>query len=266
MKIYQVDAFTDQPFKGNPAGVCILDIIHPDAWMLSLAAEMNLSETAFLLKQETGFSLRWFTPKREVSLCGHATLASAHILWEENYLKPEDEACFDTQSGMLTAKKDGDWIEMDFPARVAVDTETNPVLNRALNIVPIHSAKFSLPKGDVYLLEIGSEEELGEMRPDFALLLAISGVRSVIVTSRSRSPEYDFISRYFAPAIGVNEDPVTGSAHCYLAPYWESKLDKRTLLGFQASERSGVVGCTWNDKRVLLRGKAVTVFKGELLI
>jgi PhzF family phenazine biosynthesis protein len=266
MKIYQVDAFTDQPYKGNPAGICILDVIHPDAWMLSLAGEMNLSETAFLLQQENGYSLRWFSPKREVSLCGHATLATAHILWEESLLRPEEEARFDTKSGLLTAKKDDDWIEMDFPVREAVNTDENPALNRALNIVPQHTAKFSLSKGDVYLIEMASEEELKGIKPDFAMLLAESSVRSVIVTSRSQSPEYDFVSRYFAPALGINEDPVTGSAHCYLAHYWGTRLGKRSLMGYQASERSGIVGCTWKDDRVILRGKAVTVFKGELLV
>ncbi|MBI5301422.1 MAG: PhzF family phenazine biosynthesis protein [Chloroflexi bacterium] len=262
MKIYQVDAFTDQPFRGNPACVCVMNESQPDDWMRSLAQEMNLSETAFLLKQESDFSLRWFTPKREVSLCGHATLATAHILYEEQYLKIEEPARFHTQSGLLIAKKNGAQIEMDFPARFTVTVEANLDLNHALGTTPKFTHKASA-RNDVYLIEVESEQIVRDLAPDFALL-ANSGIRAVIVTSRSQTSDYDFVSRYFAPGVGVNEDPVTGSAHCYLAPYWETRLSKKSLIGFQASARTGIIECEWNGDRVILRGKAVTIFRGEL--
>ena len=265
MKIYQVDAFTDQPFKGNPACVCILDQARPDSWMQSLAQEMNLSETAFVLKRENGFDLRWFTPKKEVSLCGHATLATAHILWEDRYLKPTEEARFNTQSGLLTARKDGVWIELDFPARFVVSAEENPDLNQALGVTPQYTNKSSAATGDRYLVEVESEELVRTLTPDFDAL-AVTNARAVIVTSIAHAREYDFVSRYFAPAVGINEDPVTGSAHCYLATYWGTKLNKRTLTGFQASARTGIVQCSWQGERVLLRGKAITIFKGELSV
>jgi PhzF family phenazine biosynthesis protein len=265
MRIYQVDAFADQPFRGNPAGVCLLDASQPDTWMQSLAQEMNLSETAFLLKQSDGFNLRWFTPKREVSLCGHATLATAHILWKEHILDPGAQANFHTQSGLLTARKDSDYIEMDFPARFADQAEANAELNRALGTVPICTSKSTAAKGTGYLVEVESEQVVRDLAPDFKMIAAL-GIRFVIVTSRAQSKEYDFVSRYFAPAAGIDEDPVTGSAHCYLAPYWANKLKKTALVGFQASARIGIVGCTWKDDRVVLRGQAVTVFKGEVMV
>jgi PhzF family phenazine biosynthesis protein len=265
MKLYQVDAFTDQAFKGNPACVCILDEIRPDAWMMSLSAEMNLSETAFLLKQPGGYNLRWFTPKKEVQLCGHATLATAYILWSEGYLRPDEEACFDTKSGLLTAKLSNGWIEMDFPTCYIEPGEPNLALNQALGLTPICTSKKEVPQGDYYLLEAGGEEIVRKLIPDFAALSKL-GIRAALVTSRAQAMEYDFVSRYFAPGVGVNEDPVTGSAHCYLAPYWGKKLNKSKLAGLQVSARSGLVGCEWKDERVILKGQAVTVFKGELLI
>jgi PhzF family phenazine biosynthesis protein len=264
MKLFQVDAFADQPFQGNPACVFLMDGSRPDTWMQSLASEMNLSETAFLLKQSQGYSLRWFTPRKEVSLCGHATLAAAHILWEEGILQPDEEIVFNTLSGPLQVRRDRDWILMDFPARYVVAADENPQINQALGIRPTRTSRFSSAKGDLYLLEFEGEKIVREIEPDFERLL-VSGARIVIVTSRSQSPEYDFVSRYFAPAIGINEDPVTGSAHCYLAPYWGARLKNRTLVGFQVSERKGTVGCTWVGDRVLLRGKAVTILRGDLL-
>jgi len=233
MRIYQVDAFSDQPFKGNPACVCLLDAGRPDAWMQSVAAEMNLSETAFVVQQEDGLSLRWFTPTQEVGLCGHATLATAHILWEEGRLQQGEEARFYTRSGLLTASRDGQWISMDFPAREVAAAPPNATVNRAL-------------------------------APDFAALTA-SDARAAIVTARAEGGAFDFVSRFFAPAIGIDEDPVTGSAHCYLAPYWSAKLGKDDLVGYQASARGGVVGCRWQGERVILRGQAATVMRGDLL-
>ncbi len=264
MKIYQVDAFTNQPFKGNPAGVCLLDDERPDEWMRAVAQEMNLSETAFLLAQPGGLTLRWFTPTREVSLCGHATLATAQVLWEEQGRDLREELEFDTNSGRLTAGWDGGFILLDFPARFATPTEENQAVNRALGIVPTCTSKNSSPKGDVFLLEVESESIVRAMAPNFGEL-GNSGIRSVIVTSPSAMPAYDFVSRYFAPGVGVQEDPVTGVAHCYLAPYWGARLNKRTLVGLQASKRTGVVGCEWKGDRVVLRGQAVTVIKGELV-
>jgi PhzF family phenazine biosynthesis protein len=265
MKIYQVDAFTDQAFRGNPACICILDKAQPEAWMQSISAEMNLSETAFLLKQADGYQLRWFTPKREVSLCGHATLATAHILWTEGYLEAHEEARFNTQSGLLTARFEAGWIKLDFPTRFTVKSEANPLLNQALGITPIYTSKKDSPQGDYYLIEVESEETVRMLTPDFANL-AQAGLRAVVVTSRAQTQGYDFVSRYFAPGIGVNEDPVTGSAHCYLAPYWGTKLNKKHLVGLQVSARTGLVGCEWQDERVILKGQAVTIFRGDLLV
>jgi predicted PhzF superfamily epimerase YddE/YHI9 len=264
MKIYQVDAFSETPFKGNPAGVCVLDHLTADSWMQNMAMEMNLSETAFVIQQAEGFGLRWFTPKTEVSLCGHATLAAAHILWEQAILPPDEEARFHTQSGLLVARRVHDWIEMDFPARRVSQVEPQPGINRALGVSPRFTGRRESPKGNSYLIEIEAEETVVNLRPDLAAL-AHTDARTAIVTCRSVHPDYDFVSRFFAPAIGINEDPVTGSAHCYLAPYWAERLGKPDLIGFQASKRSGLVGCRLEGDIVHLRGKAVTVIKGEAL-
>jgi len=265
MKIYQVDAFTDQAFKGNPACVCILDEAKSDSWMQSFSAEMNLSETAYLLKQADDYQLRWFTPKKEVNLCGHATLATAHILWSENILRSDEEVHFNTKSGLLTARLSGSWIELDFPARFIEPVEPNPVLNQALGLTPLRTSKKDVSQGSYYLLEAESEDVIRKLSPDFVALSQL-GIRAALVTSRAQAPEYDFVSRYFAPGIGVNEDPVTGSAHCYLAPYWGKKLNKISLVGLQVSARTGIVGCEWQDERVILKGRAITIFKGDLLI
>lgn len=266
LRIFQVDAFTDEAFKGNPAGVCILDQIKSDSWMQSLANEMNLSETAFLSRNNDVFDLRWFTPKTEVTLCGHATLASAHILWEERLIASDREAIFHTKSGLLKATKGIDlWIELDFPARFIKKAENQEVLNMAFNITPNYIGRFSTPNGDLYLIEVSDEEVVKSISPNFELL-SNSDAKAIIITSISNSNDYDFVSRFFAPGVGINEDPVTGSAHCSLAPYWSKKLGKRELIGFQASSRTGIIRCIWNNERVDLKGKAVTVFKGELLI
>jgi PhzF family phenazine biosynthesis protein len=265
MNLYQVDAFTDVPFRGNPAGVCILEEEKSDQWMIELAREMNLSETAYLYKQNDTYPLRWFTPKKEVALCGHATLASAHILWEEKIEPESGKITFETKNGKLYAYKDGDIIKMDFPARLVKSIDDNAVLNGLFDIMPINSAVYEADDGNVYLLEVVSENVVKQLEPDFQGLIA-QGARGVIVTSKSNDPKYDFISRYFAPKVGVNEDPVTGSAHCCLAPYWGKKLGKIEMVGFQASERSGVVMCEWKDDRVVLGGKAVTVFKIEVMV
>jgi len=263
MKLFQVDAFTDRPFTGNPAGVCILPETRPDSWMLGVAREMNLSETAFLLPRGNDYDLRWFTPETEVSLCGHATLASAHILWEEKVEAAHTTIRFNTKSGVLLARRSGGLIELDFPARPIEATKDIGDISGSLQVSPVFTGRHAA-NGDVYLLEIESDDIVRKIAPDYQKLGA-STARAVIVTSRSSDPQYDFVSRFFAPAIGINEDPVTGLAHCYLTPYWGAKLGKKQMVGFQASRRSGVVRCTWANDRVQLGGNAITVFKAELL-
>ena len=259
--IFQVDAFTDKPFAGNPAGVCVLPEPRSERWMQDVAREMNLSETAFLLKQEDGFQLRWFTPAAEVDLCGHATLASAHILWEAEYLQPQEQARFHTRSGLLTAERvDGNWIELDFPTKPEQPTDAPPHLLEALGI----QAQYVGVNVFDYLVEVDTEETLRNMQPDITLLAQVP-VRGVIVTSRASTPGYDFVSRFFAPRVGVNEDPVTGSAHCCLTPYWSKRLGKNELLAYQASARGGVLRVRLSGDRVKIGGQAVTTLRGELL-
>lgn len=259
--IVQVDAFTNKPFYGNPAAVCILGEPKNDAWMQNVAREMNLSETAFLTKQSAGYDLRWFTPTVEVDLCGHATLASAHVLWENKLLKPDEEARFHTRSGLLTARLQQSWIEMDFPAKPQKPAIAPPEVTRALGVTPVYTGKNSFD----YLIEIESEAVLRKLQPDYALLKT-APVRGVIVTTRSDSPQYDFVSRFFAPAAGIQEDPVTGSAHCCLGPYWQKRIKKDSFQAYQASSRGGVIRVRVNGDRVLLGGQAVTVLRGELLV
>jgi PhzF family phenazine biosynthesis protein len=258
VRIYQVDAFTEKPFGGNPAGVCILPEPCDPVWMQNVAKEMNLSETAFLYKQERGFNLRWFTPASEVDLCGHATLASAHILWEMGFLNSREAAIFQTRSGILTAELNEGHIELNFPATPDEPASAPPGLTEALGITPhyVGRSKFD------YLLEIDSEESLRKINPDFNLLKSLP-VRGMIVTSLATSSGYDFVSRFFAPSVGVNEDPVTGSAHCTLGPFWSRKLGKNEFLAYQASERGGVLHIRVAGDRVYLGGRAVTIFRGE---
>lgn len=261
LTIIQVDAFTDKPFTGNPAAVCILPEPRDERWMQNVAREMNLSETAFLYRQSDGFNLRWFTPAVEVDLCGHATLASAHVLWEEGYLKPDEQARFYTRSGLLTAECKGDWIELDFPATPEEPATAPAGLAQALGVTPKY---VGLSRFD-YLLEVETEETVRNMKPNFTLLAELP-VRGVIVTSRATSSEYDFVSRFFAPRAGVNEDPATGSAHCCLGPFWRKRLNKDEFVAYQASARGGVVRVRVSGKRVYLSGQAVTVLRGELMV
>lgn len=264
-RLYHVDAFTDAPFKGNPAAVCISDDPPTEQWMMKVASEMNLSETAFVHKQPDGFRLRWFTPKTEVSLCGHATLASAHILWEERLARQNEDIHFHTMSGMLTATRIGASIELDFPARLTEPVPVNPALNQALGATPKSTHRYSIPKGSIFLLELQTEAMVRDLRPDFKNL-AKTEARAVIVTASSSTVGQDFVSRYFAPAVGIDEDPVTGSAHCCLAPYWSARLGRSELTGYQASNRGGYVKCTHIGERVHIQGCAVTVFKAELVV
>ena len=257
--LYQVDSFTAVPFAGNPAGVCLLPAPAEPGWMQKVAAEMNLSETAFLVRQADGFDLRWFTPAAEVDLCGHATLASAHILWQAGLLGPAEQARFHTRSGLLTCTRKDDWIEMDFPANPPTPVAPPEALAQALGVPvkSVHSSRFD------YLVEVDSEATVRAMQPDFGLLRKFPG-RGVMVTALAETSGFDFVSRFFAPAVGVNEDPVTGSAHCCLTPFWAGRLGKDSMTAYQASARGGVVKVHLLGERVLLSGQAVTVFKAEL--
>ncbi len=260
LRIYKVDSFTNTKFAGNPAGVCFLEQEMDEQWMQGIAREMNLSETAFLLPHRNGYNIRWFTPSVEVDLCGHATLASAHVLYETGNVSPGETIVFHSKSGFLQAAKKGDWIELNFPAVTEEPVSLLPSIALALGI----TAKYAgLNKFD-YLVEVESEKIVRELKPNFALL-AMLPCRGVIVTAKSDSPEYDFVSRFFAPACGIDEDPVTGSAHCCLAPYWSKKLGKTEFMAYQASSRGGVLKLTLQGDRVLLGGQAVTVLKGELV-
>jgi PhzF family phenazine biosynthesis protein len=260
MKITQVDAFTDRLFSGNPAAVCILDDMVEEWWMQDVAREMNLSETAFLLQHEEGFDLRWFTPAAEVDLCGHATLASAHVLWEEGILPPGETARFHTRSGLLTCSLLDGWIDMDFPASPPEPVEAPEHLAAALGAEPlwVGRSRFDL------LVELADEKQIRTLQPDFSLLRRVEA-RGVIVTSPAITGSYDFVSRFFGPRVGVDEDPVTGSAHCVLAPFWSERLGRDGLVGYQVSARGGRVRTRVVGDRVVLGGQAVTVLRGELV-
>jgi PhzF family phenazine biosynthesis protein len=264
MQMLTVDAFSAEPFRGNPAGVCLLDGARPEAWMQSVAAEMNLSETAFLLREGDAFRLRWFTPTTEVPLCGHATLASAHALWSTGRLRAEEEARFDTRSGRLTARRVGTRIQMDFPAVPVAPAPLPAEAAAALGVQPVAATNTVDSKQQNYLLELASEAAVRGLRPDFHALRRLSW--GYIVTARADAGAFDFVSRYFAGHFGIDEDPVTGSAHCSLAPYWCDKLGKTALVGHQVSARGGVVHVELRGDRVLLSGDAVTVLKGELAV
>jgi len=252
--LYQVDAFSDQPFKGNPAGVCLLAEAKPESWMQAVAAEMNLSETAFLVSQTNGYGLRWFTPKAEIELCGHATLASAHILWETGIVPVDQIIHFHTLSGLLIASKQQEWLELDFPLRPINPTPEIEGITAALGSVPDETYQ----SGENLLYVYREETTLRNLRPNFAAIAGFA-YHGVIVTAPAVD-KFDFVSRFFAPAIGINEDPVTGSAHCTLAPYWQQRLHKDHLIGYQASARGGVVKVRVSGERVYISGQAVTVF------
>lgn len=261
LPVFQVDAFAAQPYSGNPAAVCILDAPRPADWCLHVAQEMNLSETAFLEPTPEGhYRLRWFTPALEVDLCGHATLASAHVLWEAGYLAPTTEAQFLTRSGRLTAQLRGDWIYLDFPATPCTLVAEPAGLATALGTTPVAVGRTQFD----LLVELAAEAEVRALTPNFTALAHIP-VRGVIVTAASSGRDYDFVSRFFAPAAGIDEDPVTGSAHCGLGPYWQARLGKSDLLGYQASARGGYVQVSCRGARVDLAGRAVTIWRGELL-
>lgn len=271
-QIYQVDAFTNRPFAGNPAAVCVLDGPAEVAWMRAVAGEMNLSETAFLHPEShpdgDGYRLRWFTPAVEEELCGHATLASAHILWSEGHVPQAQTIRFFTRSGLLTAVRRGEWIELDFPALPEIAQPAQPDLLAALGIAPATVRFFGRSHLD-YLVEVATAEAVRSLSPDFGPLRTIDA-RGIIVTAvddglSAPTGEVDFVSRFFAPADGIDEDPVTGSAHCCLAPFWARRLEKMEMIGYQASARGGEVRVRLAGDRVKLQGQAVTVLSGTLL-
>ena len=261
--LYQVDAFTAEPFRGNPAAVCLLGEAADPGWMQRVAAEMNLSETAFLHPQDDGrFGLRWFTPTVEVQLCGHATLASAHVLWTEGGAPADLALQFATASGELVATQADGRIALDFPATPATAVDPPDGLLEALGVAGrarwVGRGRFD------HLVQLDDEQAVRALRPDMARLGATEG-RGTTVTARASTAGVDFVSRFFAPAAGVDEDPVTGSAHCALGPFWAERLGKDDLVGYQASARGGLVGVRVGGDRVLLAGQAVTVLRGQLV-
>lgn len=258
--IYTADAFTNRPYSGNPAAVCPLDGPADETWMQAVAREMNLSETAFLWPLADGWSLRWLTPTVEVDLCGHATLASAHVLWQHGYADPTSTLRFQTRSGLLTADYHDGWITLNFPNEAPHEVAPIPTLHQALGVTPRWVGRNRM---DVIAL-LDDATTVRTLAPNMAILATIEA-RGVIVTAPGDQAGVDFVSRFFGPNAGVDEDPVTGSAHCGLAPYWGSILHKSEMVGLQCSARSGFVKTTLVGDRVLLSGQAVTVLKGELL-
>jgi PhzF family phenazine biosynthesis protein len=269
LTLLQIDAFTPKPFAGNPAAVCVLDRARDAAWMQTVAQEMNLAETAFLVRRNggsasDGYDLRWFTPTVEIDLCGHATLAAAHGLWELGHLPATETARFHSRSGLLTCRQEQGWIWMDFPATPAAPAEPPPGLLESLGLASGTAPVFVGRNAFDYFVVLKSEAEVRALTPNLTQLRT-HPVRGTIVTARSTSGEYDCVSRFFAPAAGIDEDPVTGSAHCTLGPYWSAQIGRNILTGYQASPRGGVVRMDVQGKRVLLGGQAVTVLRGELV-
>lgn len=260
VKIIQVDAFTSRPFSGNPAAVCVMEKPAEESWMQSVANEMNLSETAFLHPEKDGYRLRWFTPTTEVDLCGHATLASAHVLFEDGHVAKGSDITFHTRSGALGARQSEGKIELKFPTTPAKEVNAPEKLLKALGIQALWTGQTTHD----FLIEVDSEETLRGVAPNFAELVKFD-TRGVIVTSASQTDKYDFLSRYFAPAFGINEDPVTGSIHCALGKYWSQKLGKTSLNAYQASSRGGEISVTVAGEQTILVGAAVTVMRGELV-
>ena len=261
--LFHVDAFTREPFRGNPAAVCLLDAAKPDAWLAAMGAEMNLPETAFLLKlADNRYQLRWFTPTLEVDLCGHATIASAHVLLQEKLVDPTTPIVFESRSGELTAIERDGLIVLDFPAEPVAPCEAPSFLGEALGSRIVWCGKNRMD----YLVGLESERAVLDLKPHLGHLEKLES-RGVVVTARAAAtPNADFVSRAFFPGVGIAEDPVTGSAHCMLAPYWQAKLGRATLTGYQASKRGGYVRCTIKERRVELGGEAVTIARGELSV
>ncbi|MFN4280692.1 PhzF family phenazine biosynthesis protein [Thermosynechococcus sp.] len=263
LPLYQVDAFSHEPFQGNPAAVCLLERFFDDETLGAIAREKNLSETAFVVPMAKGFQLRWFTPVAEVDLCGHATLATAHVLWQHQGVVGDLE--FHTRSGCLRARRLGDWIALDFPQQPVTpleDPQLQTLIIAALGTTPL----FLGQAGSDLLVELANAEAVTQLRPNFDQIARLP-CRGLIVTARAEGEPYDIVSRFFAPQLGIPEDPVTGSAHCSLYPYWQPKLARQELIAYQASARGGVIKMQpQGGDRLLLLGQAVTVFAGELLL
>jgi PhzF family phenazine biosynthesis protein len=258
---FVIDAFTDRPFAGNPAAVVPLDAWRPDAWLQQVAQEMNLSETSFLVPQAGGYELRWFTPKVEVDLCGHATLAAGVALAQLGKLADGQTLSFATRSGTLTVSRSGARYDLDFPVKPEQQAEAPSGLLAALGVAARYVGRNQFD----FLIEVENESVLRKVAPDFKQLSTVR-CRGVIVTAASDEPRYDFVSRFFAPAAGIDEDPVTGSAHCCLADFWGRRLGKTTLDGYQASARGGIVHVERRGERVILGGQGVVIARGELLV
>jgi PhzF family phenazine biosynthesis protein len=258
--IHVCDAFTSIPFCGNPAAVCLLDAPRSDDWMQRVAGEINLSETAFLHPVSDGFSLRWFTPVREVDLCGHATLASAHVLWQTGALHPDERAHFHTRSGTLICQREGLRVAMDFPAQPCVPCAPALGLEDALG----ESIQTCATNQIDLLVELATDQSVRQLQPNQGFLKTLP-YRGIIVTAASSDPAFDFVSRFFAPSFGIPEDPVTGSAHCALGPFWQERLKRSQLTGFQASARGGTVHLIVRSPRVTLQGEAVLISRIALL-
>ncbi len=258
--IWQVDAFTDQPFRGNPAGVCIIGKEMSDAWMQNVAMEMNLSETAFVLKSKNGFTIRFFSPESEIPLCGHATLSSAHILFNEGFVSLNEKINFKSKAGELIISSSGSWITMNFPFYESEKMKIPAGFEKITGIVP---AELHRTAHDWVIALLNNEKEVRNLNPDFRLMKK-SEFGDLIVTAPSDDVKYDFCVRCFAPALGIDEDPVTGSAHCALVPFWNHRTGKKDFISHQVSRREGVLKVGLRGERVEISGQAITIIRGEL--
>jgi predicted PhzF superfamily epimerase YddE/YHI9 len=259
-EIVQVDAFTSEPYRGNPAAVCVLEKPADEEWMRLVAREMNLSETAFVYPIDQGYHLRWLTPKSEVDLCGHGTLATAHLLWEDGHVPAESEIHFKTRSGWVSAARADDWNVLDFPVNPLEPIPPPQALVKALGFAPLFVGHY--PKG--YLVVASSDQLIRDLKPSLSLLEELPEPK-VCVTARDSSGNADFVSRLFAPSIGIPEDPVNGNSHTVLAPYWAGMINKKQMTSVYASARGGIVGVELAGDRVKIKGQAVTVMRGKLL-
>ena len=260
--IYQVDAFTSEPFRGNPAGVCLLEEEMPETWMQNVAMEMNLSETSFIVRGKSEFPIRYFTPEAEIPLCGHATLSSAHIIYETGIVDRGKEIVFLSKAGKLNIRISGTWITMNFPAYKAEKIAIPANIDNIIGVIP--SELYRTGHGWTLAL-LKSEKEVLNLKPDFKAMRN-SEFGDLIVTAPSDDKKFDFCVRCFAPALGIDEDPVTGSAHCALVPFWHNKTGKNEFVSHQVSKRGGVLKVALKDERVEISGQAKTIIRGELLI
>lgn len=261
-RIFQVDAFTDEAFKGNPAGVMIVDSSITTEWMQNMAFEMNLSETAFLIQNKTGYQIRFFTPTREIPICGHATLASAHIIYELNLISKQQKICFSSKAGELVVSTKSNWIIMDFPKYPLMRIGTHKNFKKTIGFDPIEVYKSDY---DWVIAIAANENDIYDAQPNFELMKT-NGLGHLMITAKGNSEKTDFIVRCFAPISGINEDPVTGSAHCALTPLWAKKLDKTDMDSLQVSNRTGKLKVKLINDRVEIKGRAITIFDATLKI